>query len=72
MPGSPAVKTLPSDAGGAGSIPGRVAKIPGVLNQNIKPYCNKFNKDLKNGAHQKQKGNGNQNGNEKQNKEANP
>ena len=28
FPGSPAVKTSPSDAGGAGSIPGRVAKIP--------------------------------------------
>ena len=56
---------LPSDAEGAGLIPGGAAKIPRVLNQNIKPYCNKFNKDLKNGAHQKQ------NGNKKQNK-ANP
>ena len=26
--GSPVVKTLPSNAGGAGSIPGRGAKIP--------------------------------------------
>ena len=46
------VKTLPSSAGGAGSIPGRGAKIPHGSrpnNQNIKQkqYCNKFNKDLK-------------------------
>ena len=66
MPGSPAVKILPSDAGGAGVIPGRAVKIPPVLNQNIKPYCNKFNKGLKNGAHQKQ------NGNKKQNKKQTP
>ena len=51
------VKTLPSNAAGAGSIPGRVgAKIPhdsGPKNQNIKQkqYCNKFNKDFKNGPH---------------------
>ena len=54
------VKTLPSDAGGAGSIPGQGAKIPHASwpkNQNIKPkqYCNKFNKDFKNGPHQKKK-----------------
>ena len=52
FPGSPVVKTLPSNAGGAGSIPGLGAKIPHALrpkNQNItqKQYCNKFNKDLK-------------------------
>ena len=46
------VNTLPSNAGGAGSIPGQGAKIPHALrpkNQNIKQkqYCNKFNKDLK-------------------------
>ena len=46
------VKTLLSSAGGAGSIPGRGAKIPHALrpkNQNIKQKqcCNKFNKDLK-------------------------
>ena len=46
------VKTSPSNAGGAGLIPGRVAKIPhapGPKNQNIKrkQYCNKFNKDFK-------------------------
>ena len=28
FPGSPAVKTLPFNAGGAGSIPGQRAKIP--------------------------------------------
>ena len=52
------VKTSPSNAGGAGSIPSRGAKIPhgsGPKNQNIKQkeYCNKFNKDFKNGPHQK-------------------
>ena len=51
------VKTLPSSAGAAGSIPGQGAKIPhasGLKNQNIeqKRYCNKFNKDFKNGPHQ--------------------
>ena len=52
------VKTLPSNAGGMGSIPGWGAKIPHASrpkNQNIKQkrYCNKFNKDFKNGPHQK-------------------
>ena len=52
------VKTSPSNAGGAGLIPGWGAKIPHASwpkNQNIKQkqYCNKFNKDLKNGPHQK-------------------
>ena len=56
--GSPVVKTSPSNAGGVGSIPGRVAKVPHALrpkNQNIKQkqYCNKFNKDFKNDSHQK-------------------
>ena len=55
------VKTLPSNAGGAGSIPGQGAKIPHASwpkNQNIKKkkqYCNKSNKDFKNGPHQKKK-----------------
>ena len=58
FPGGPVVKTLPSNAGGAGSIPGQGAKIPHASwpkNQNIKQkqYCNKFNKDFKNGPHQK-------------------
>ena len=44
--------------GGTGLIPGRGAKIPHASlpkNQNIKQkqYCNKFNKDFKNGPHQK-------------------
>ena len=53
-------KTVPSNEGGAGSIPGPGARIPHALwpkNQNItqKQYCNKFNKDFKNGPHQKKK-----------------
>ena len=46
------VKTSPSNAGGAGSVLGREAKIPQAWrskNQNVeqKQRCNKFNKDLK-------------------------
>ena len=53
FPGGPVVKTSPSSAGGAGSIPGRGAEIPHAWrpkNQNIKQeqYCNKLNKTLKN------------------------
>ena len=60
FPGGPVVEPLSSNAGGAGSIPGQGAKIPHALwpkNQNIKQkqYCNKFNKDFKNGPHQKKK-----------------
>ena len=57
--GGPVVKTLPSNSGGVGSIPGQGTKIPQASwpkNQNTKQkqYCNKFNKDLKkNGPHQK-------------------
>ena len=52
------VKTLPSNAGGAGLIPGQGAKIPRASrpkNQNIeqKQYCNKFNKDVKNATSKK-------------------
>ena len=52
------VKTSPSNAEGACSIPGCGAKIPHALqpkNRNIKQkqYCNKFSKDFKNGPHQK-------------------
>ena len=48
----PVVKTSPSNAEGAGLIPGQGAKIPHASlpkNQNIKQkqYCNKLNKDLK-------------------------
>ena len=58
FPGGPVVKTLPSNAGGVGPIPCWGAKIPhvsGSKNQNIKQkqYCNKFDKDFKNGPHQK-------------------
>ena len=54
------VKTSPSNAEGAGLIPVWGAKIPHALQpkyQNIKQkqYCNKFNKDFKNGPHQKKK-----------------
>ena len=54
------VKTLTSNLGVAGLIPGERAKIPHALQpkyQNIKQkqYCNKFNKDFKNGPHQKKK-----------------
>ena len=54
------VKTSPSSAGGMGLIPSQGAKIPHASwpkNQNIKQkqYCNKFNKDFKNGPHEKKK-----------------
>ena len=54
LPGRPVVKTSLSNAGGMGSIPGQGAKSLGASwpkNQNIKQkqYCNKFNKNLKNG-----------------------
>ena len=61
FPGGPMVKTSPSNVGGAGSIPAWRAKIPHALGpkqQNIKQrqYYNKFNKDFKNGPHQKNLG----------------
>ena len=54
FPGGPVVKTLPSNAGGVGSVPGQGAKILQASwpkNQNIKQKqcCSKFNKDFKNG-----------------------
>ena len=57
VPGSPVVKTS-SSARGVGSIPSRGANIPHdsqPKNQTIKQkrYRNKFNKDFKNGPHQK-------------------
>ena len=60
FPGGPVVGTLPSNAGSEGLNPGRGAKISHASrpkNQNIKQkqYCNKFNKDFKNGPHQKKK-----------------
>ena len=56
------VNTLPSNAVGVGSVPGRGAKISHALrskNQNIKQkqYCNKFNKDFKKIVHIKKKKN---------------
>ena len=53
FPAGPVVKTSPSNAGGAGSIPCQGAKIPHASqpkNQNMrqKQYRNKFNKDFKN------------------------
>ena len=56
--GGPVAKTSPSNAGSAGLIPGRGAKIPHASrpkNQHIKQkqYCNEFNEDFKNGPHQK-------------------
>ena len=58
FPGGPMVKNPPSNAGDAGSSPGQGPKIPHPSwpkNQSIKQkqYCNKFNKDFKNGPHQK-------------------
>ena len=58
FPGGPVVKTLPSNAGRVGSIPGQGAKIPHALQPKIqgieqKQYCNKFNKAFKNGPPQK-------------------
>ena len=52
------VKASPSRAGGAGSISGQGPKTPHASrpeNQNIKrkQYCNKSNKNFKNGSHQK-------------------
>ena len=56
FPGSPVVKTSPSNAGGGSEIHGGGAKIPHASwpkyqNMKQKQYCNRFNKDLKNGPH---------------------
>ena len=58
LPGGPAVKISLSNAGGDASIPGQGAMIPHTSwpeNRNVKQkqYRNKFNKDFKNGSHQK-------------------
>ena len=57
LPGGPVVKTSPFNAGCEGSFPGWGTKIPHASwtkNKYIKQkqYCNKFNKDFKNGPHQ--------------------
>ena len=62
FPGGPVVKTSLSNAGSLGSIPCQGAKIqhasePKTQNIKQKQYCNKFNKDFKNGPHQKKKTN---------------
>ena len=54
------VETLPTNAGGLGSIPGRGVRIPDASwpeNQNIKQKqcCYKFNKGFKSSPHQKKK-----------------
>ena len=56
FPGCPVVRISPSNAGGAGPIPGEELRFPRALqlkNQNLKQkqYCNKFNKDLTNNLH---------------------
>ena len=52
FPGDPVVKTSPSNARGADSVPGQEAEIlrtsrPKIQNIKQKQYCNKFNKDFK-------------------------
>ena len=60
FPGGPVVKTSPSKAEDVSLIPGQGAKIPDgkpkkkkkkTPNRKHKQYCNKFNKDFKNGPH---------------------
>ena len=56
----PVGKTLPSNAVDTGSIPGWRAKIshdsqPKIQNIKQKQCCNIYNKDFKNGPHQKKK-----------------
>ena len=51
-------KTLPSHGGGVGLIPGQITHGSWPKNQNMNnrsKNCNKFNKDFKNGPHQKKK-----------------
>ena len=57
-PGGPGIKASPSDAGGAGSIPGPGAKIPYAVRPKTKTKeikqkqnYNKFNKGFKSGPH---------------------
>ena len=52
FPGDPAVKTSSSSAGGKGLIPHAVEQ-PRKQNMKQMQYCNKFNKDFKNGPQQK-------------------
>ena len=61
-PGGPVVRTLPSAAGGVVSTPGWIPENPYVLwpkSQKIKQrqYCNRFNKEFKNGLYTHRKKN---------------
>ena len=52
------VKAWPSNVGGAGLIPGWGPKVPcasGAEKPKYKKYCDKFNKEFKNGPPQKKK-----------------
>ena len=58
FPGSPVVKTSPSNARGVGSIPVQGTKIPRASwakkqEHAKKQCCNKLNKDFKDGPHRK-------------------
>ena len=58
--GGSVVKTLPSNARVSGSVPDQGTKIPCASWPKIqiikqKQYCNKFNKNFKNGPHKKKK-----------------
>ena len=64
LSGSGLVKTLPSNAEGASSIPGHGGKIPHTSKPKTnkqtknkktpqKQYCNRFNKDFKDGTKKK-------------------
>ena len=58
LPGGPVAGISPATAGSAFSVPGWEARIPHASwqkDQTIeqRQCCNKFNKDLKNGPHQK-------------------
>ena len=55
FPGSPVVKTSPSNAGVGVQSLVRELRSPPASRPNIKQkqYCNKFNKDFKNGPHPK-------------------
>ena len=61
FPGSPVIKTSPSNAGGVGSIPGGGGKIPcASWPKNPKYFITKNkqktqDKDFKNGSHKKEK-----------------
>ena len=53
------VKASPSNAGSAGSVPSQETTIPHASwpkkskHKKQKQYCNKFNKEFKNGLHEK-------------------